>query len=208
MIILHLLWIGLVVVILGSNYHIISTTGDFIHHSIDSLPHNRVGLVLGTSQYLRGGGTNPYFRYRMDAAKQLFQAGKIDYIIVSGDNSKNSYNEPQVMKTELEERGVPSDRIFPDYAGFRTLDSVVRCKEVFGQEKVTVITQEFHGQRAVFIARHKGIDAVGYAAGSVPAEFGLKVLVRELLAKVKAVLDVYIFRTEPRFLGEPVRIPE
>lgn len=208
MIILHLLWIGLLVVILLSNYHIIASTGDFIHHSMDSLPHNRVGLVLGTSQYLRGGGSNPYFRYRIDAAQQLFEAGKIDYIIVSGDNSKRSYNEPQVMQTALEDRGVPSDYIFPDYAGFRTLDSVVRCKEVFGQEKVTIVTQEFHGRRAVFIARHKGLDAVAYAAGSVSAEYGLKVMIRELFAKVKAVMDVYIFRTKPRFLGEPVRIPE
>ncbi len=208
MIILHSIWIGLVLLILFSNFHIQSTTSEYIHHSMDSLPHNRVGLVLGTSQYLRGGGTNPYFRYRIEAAARLYRSGKIDYVIVSGDNSVHSYNEPQGMQHALEARGLPAEHIFPDYAGFRTLDSVVRCKEVFGQESVTIVTQEFHGRRAVFIARRKGLDAVAFAAGSVPAEFGVRVLIRELFAKVKAVMDVYIFRTEPRFLGEPVRIPE
>lgn len=208
MIVLYSLLIVLVLVILFSNYHIITSTSDYIYHSTDSLPYNRVGLVLGTSQYLRGGGTNPYFRYRIDAAERLYRAGKIDYFIVSGDNSAHSYNEPQVMQAALEERGVPSGHIFADYAGFRTLDSVVRCKEVFGQKSVTIVTQEFHGRRAVFIARHKGLDAVAFAAGNVPAEFGGKVMIRELFAKVKAVLDVYIFRTGPRFLGEPIHIPE
>lgn len=208
MIILHSIWLGLVLVILFSNFHIKATTSDYIHHSMDSLPHNRVGLVLGTSRYLRGGGTNPYFRYRIDAAASLYRTGKIDYVIVSGDNSVHSYNEPLGMKEALEEKGLPEEHIFSDYAGFRTLDSVVRCKEVFGQESVTIVTQEFHGRRAVFIARRKGIDAVAFAAGNVPTEFGLRVSIRELFAKVKAVLDVYIFRTKPRFLGEPVRIPD
>ncbi len=205
---IHFLWVGILLVALLSNYHIIATTTNFIHHSIDSVPYNRVGLVLGTSRYLSGGGTNPYFHYRIQAAQRLFKAGKIDYLIVSGDNSLKSYNEPQVMQEALEEYGVPPDRIFPDYAGFRTLDSVVRCKKIFGQTNVTIITQEFHGRRAVFIARRKGIDAVGFAAGNVPAEFGIKVLVREVFAKVKAVFDVYVFHTEPRFLGKPVQIPK
>ncbi len=198
----------LVLVILFSNFHIKATTSEYIYHSMDSLPRNRVGLVLGTSQYLRGGGMNPYFRNRIDAAARLYRSGKIDYVIVSGDNSVHSYNEPLGMQQALEARGLPSEHIFADYAGFRTLDSVVRCKEVFGQESVTIVTQEFHGRRAVFIARKKGLDAVAFAAGNVPTEFGVRVLIREMFAKVKAVMDVYIFRTEPRFLGEPVRIPE
>ena len=205
---LHAVWIGLVVLIVCSNYHIISGTTDHIYHSIDSVPQNRVGLVLGTSRYLRSGGSNPYFRYRINAATQLYRAGKIKYLIVSGDNSLHSYNEPQLMKEALEERGVPGNRIFADYAGFRTLDSVVRSKEVFGQEKLTIITQEFHGRRAVFIGRHKGIEAVAFAAGSVSTEYGFKVLVREVFARVKAVLDIYVFNTQPRFLGEAEIIPD
>ncbi len=205
---LHAVWIGLVVLIVLSNYHIISSTTDYIYHSIDSMPRNRVGLVLGTSRYLRSGGSNPYFRYRIDAAAQLYHADKIEYILVSGDNSLDSYNEPKLMKEALEESGVPANRIFADYAGFRTLDSVVRSKEVFGQEKLTIITQEFHGRRAVFIGRHKGIDATAFAAGSVPTEFGFKVLVREVFARVKAVLDIYVFHTQPRFLGEAETISD
>ena len=205
---LHVVWIGIVVLILYSNYYIISGTSDHIYRSVDSVPRNRVGLVLGTSRYLRSGGSNPYFRYRIDAAIKLYNADKIEYILVSGDNSLKSYNEPKLMREALEERGVPANRIFADYAGFRTLDSVVRSKEVFGQETLTIITQEFHGGRAVFIGRHKGIDAVAYAAGSVPTEFGFKVLVREVFARVKAVLDIYIFHTQPRFLGEAEIIPD
>jgi len=205
---LHVVWIGIVVLILYSNYYIISGTSDHIYRSVDSVPRNRVGLVLGTSRYLRSGGSNPYFRYRIDAAIKLYNADKIEYILVSGDNSLKSYNEPKLMREALEERGVPGNRIFADYAGFRTLDSVVRSKEVFGQETLTIITQEFHGGRAVFIGRHKGIDAVAYAAGSVPTEFGFKVLVREVFARVKAVLDIYIFHTQPRFLGEAEIIPD
>ncbi|HKK66277.1 MAG TPA: ElyC/SanA/YdcF family protein [Clostridia bacterium] len=205
---LHVVWIGIVLLILYSNYYIISGTSDHIYRSVDSVPRNRVGLVLGTSRYLRSGGSNPYFRYRIDAAIKLYNADKIEYILVSGDNSLKSYNEPKLMREALEERGVPGNRIFADYAGFRTLDSVVRSKEVFGQETLTIITQEFHGGRAVFIGRHKGIDAVAYAAGSVPTEFGFKVLVREVFARVKAVLDIYIFHTQPRFLGEAEIIPD
>lgn len=205
---LHIVWIGLVVLVLCSNYYIISGTSDYIYHSVDSVPRNRVGLVLGTSRYLRSGGSNPYFRYRIDAAVQLYDADKIEYILVSGDNSLKSYNEPKLMREALEERGVPADRIFADYAGFRTLDSVVRSKEVFGQKKLTIITQEFHGRRAVFIGRHKGIEAVAFAAGSVSTEYGFKVLVREVFARVKAVLDIYLFHTQPRFLGEAEIIPD
>jgi|SRR6056297_2197458 len=205
---IHLLWISLVVLIVFSNYHIVATTSNYMYDSIDSVPYNSAGLVLGTSRYLRGGGNNPYFKHRIEAAEQLYRAGKIEYIIVSGDNSKRSYNEPKGMQEELEARGVPSDHIYLDYAGFRTLDSVVRCKEVFGRRSVTIITQEFHGRRAVFIAHRKGLEAVGYAAGNVPAAFGIKVLLREVFAKVKAVMDVYVFRTGPRFLGEPVQLPD
>src|SRR6056297_425922 len=205
---LHVVWIGIVLLILYSNYYIISGTSDHIYRSVDSVPRNRVGLVLGTSRYLRSGGSNPYFRYRIDAAIKLYNADKIEYILVSGDNSLKSYNEPKLMRAALEERGVPANRIFADYAGFRTLDSVVRSKEVFGQNQLTIITQEFHGRRAVFIGRHKGIEAVAFAAGSVSTEYGFKVLVREVFARVKAVLDVYVFHTQPRFLGKAETIPD
>ena len=163
--------------------------------------------MLGTSQYLRGGGVNPYFRNRIDAAVELYRLGRIRNIIVSGDNSLVSYNEPVRMQEALLERGIPEEHIFLDYAGFRTLDSVVRARKVFGQEYLTIITQEFHAQRALFIAEHHGLTAVAYTAGGVGGALGTRVLFRELFAKVKAVLDIHVFHTQPRFLGDPVEIP-
>jgi SanA protein len=197
----------LVLVVAYSNYHIHTETRGRIHADADALPHNRVGLVLGTSKYLTAGGINPYFSHRIEAAVRLYRLGKVDYLLASGDNSKASYNEPKFIHRELLERGVPDDRIYLDYAGFRTLDSVVRCKEVFGQDSFTVVSQSFHAERALFIADNYGIDAVGYAARGVPRSRGLKVMIREVFAKAVAVFDVYIFHTEPKFLGEKISIP-
>jgi SanA protein len=204
---LQLLIAALLLLLVFSNYHIKRTTREYIYNSVEHVPANQTGLVLGTSRYLRGGGLNPYFQYRIEAAEKLFFREKIQYIIVSGDNARVSYNEPVHMQKALLEKGIPVERIYLDYAGFRTLDSIVRCKDVFGQNKVTVITQEFHAQRAVFIARHHGIQAVAYTAGDVAARRGMKVMVREWFAKVKAVLDIYLFHSKPRFLGEPIEIP-
>jgi SanA protein len=194
-------------VVVFCNFHIISTTADKIYSSSGDLPRNNTGLVLGTSQYLRGGGVNPYFSNRIDAAVELFELGRIRNIIVSGDNSLVSYNEPVRMQEALLERGIPAERIFLDYAGFRTLDSVIRAKKIFGQEYLTIITQRFHAQRALYIAEHHGITAVAYTAGGVGGILGSRVLFRELFAKVKAVLDIHLFHTQPRFLGDPVNIP-
>jgi len=205
--VIQALIVVLVMVVVFCNSHIIRTTAENIYSTPGELPKNNTGLVLGTSQYLRGGGVNPYFQNRIDAAAELFRLGKIRNIIVSGDNSLVSYNEPVRMQDALLEQGIPGDRIFLDYAGFRTLDSVVRAKKVFGQGSLTVITQEFHAQRALYIAEHHGIIAVAYTAGGVGGAMGTRVLFRELFAKVKAVLDIHVFHAQPRFLGEPVDIP-
>ncbi len=204
---MQILIAGLVILVVFSNYYIIRSAADKIYSSPELLPKNNTGLVLGTSQYLRGGGVNPYFRNRIDAAAELFKLGKIRNLIVSGDNSLVSYNEPQRMMEALVEREIPADRIFLDYAGFRTLDSVIRAKLVFGQESLTVITQQFHAQRALFIAEHHDIVAVAYTAGDVGGTLGGRVLFRELFAKVKAVLDIHLFHASPRFLGDPIEIP-
>lgn len=166
---------------------------------------NKVGLLLGTSKYIKGGRINQFFVNRIEAAVRLYEADKIDYILVSGDNRHASYNEPDVFRKALIERGIPDDCIFLDFAGFRTLDSVVRALEVFGQSEFTVISQQFHNERAIFIARGYGIDAIGYNAGDVPGYHGLKVKAREALARVKVVLDL-IFKVQPHFLGEPIEI--
>src|SRR5215831_4157585 len=138
-----------------------------LYRNVASIPHRRVGLVLGCSEYLGRGYVNPFFTTRIQAAADLFRAGKVDYLIVSGDNHRKGYDEPTAMKCALVRSGIPEDRIVCDYAGFRTLDSVVRAKAVFGQDQVTVISQEFHARRAIFLAQHRGMDAIGFAAQAV-----------------------------------------
>jgi SanA protein len=143
---------------------------------------------------------------RIAAAAELYHRGKVDYLVVSGDNHVHDYDEPTDMKNALLEKGVPLDRIYPDYAGFRTLDSVVRAKEIFGQSEVTIISQHFHNQRAIFLAAHRGIDAIGFDAPDVALQYAWKTRSREQFAKVKAVLDVYVFHKQPHFLGQEIAI--
>jgi SanA protein len=110
------------------------------------------------------------------------------------------------MKNALIDKGVPTERVYLDYAGFHTLDSVVRVKEIFGQDKITIISQEFQNQRAIFLADHHGIDAVGFNAHEVALRYGLKTMFREQFAKVKAVVDVYLLHKQPHFLGQKIPI--
>ena len=178
-----------------------------LYDRIEELPHNRVGLVLGTAQRNRGGGPNPYFTHRINAAAALYHAGKVDHLLLSGDNRHLSYNEPWAMRRALIERGVDSTRITLDFAGFRTLDSMVRAREVFGQRRFTVISQRFHNERAVYIARERGIEAIGFNATDVGTAAGLRTRLREKLARVKVYIDA-LLGIQPHFLGEPVTIGE
>jgi SanA protein len=170
------------------------------------VPHNRVGLVLGTSNRMRDGSPNLFFAYRMAAAARLYHHRKVDYLVLSGDNSQKYYNEPEMMQNALLELGVPKNRIYLDYAGLRTLDSVVRCRKIFGQSRFTIISQAFHNQRALFIAQHYGLDAVGFNAEDVTGRNGVKVQLREMLARVKVFLDLYLLNKQPKYLGEEVEI--
>ncbi len=177
-----------------------------IFNSIEKLPDNKAGLVLGTSKYRMDGSENLFFKYRIQAAAQLYKAGKIEVIIVSGDNRVANYNEPREMRRELVKLGIPAHKIHLDYAGFRTLDSVVRCKEVFGQQKFTIISQQFHNERALFIAKRKDIDAVAFNAKDVNLQSGFKTKLREVFARVKVVIDLYVLKKQPKFLGEEIGI--
>ncbi|WP_337870312.1 ElyC/SanA/YdcF family protein [Meiothermus sp.] len=170
----------------------------------EQVPHNRVGLVLGTGPTTVRGRPNPYFVGRIQAAAQLYRAGKVDYLLVSGDNSSRYYDEPTAMRKALIALGVPQERIYRDYAGFRTLDSVVRAKEVFGEQRFTIVSQRFHNQRAVFIARQRGLEAIGFNAPDVPEGWS-NTWFREPLARVQMALDLLLNR-QPKYLGEPVRI--
>lgn len=197
--------IGLVLLLSGSHLAVELGTRGRTYNSLKDIPANRVGLLLGTSKFSRTGEVNPFFARRIDAAVHLFQQGKIDFILVSGDNAHASYNEPSAFRKELIARGIPAARIYLDFAGFRTLDSVIRAREVFGQTSLTVISQQFHNERAIFIARNYGIDAIGFNAEDVSGWRGFRVKLREALARVKVVFDL-IFHVQPHFLGDKIDI--
>lgn len=188
-----------------SDYYISGFSEDKIFSDIDKIEKRKVGVVLGTSKLTSSGYKNLYFEYRIQATVTLYKAGKIEYVLVSGDNSRKDYDEPSDFKEELVNRGIPAEKIYLDYAGFRTLDSMVRAKLVFGQSKITVISQKFHNERAVYLACKYGMDAIAYNAKEVNVKYGFYTKTREYLARSKAVLDV-LFRVQPKFLGEPVLI--
>ena len=193
------------VVLLGTNWLVEKSAKKKVFNSTKEIPHNKVGLLLGTSKRLINGQINLYYKYRIDAAVRLYHAGKIDFILVSGDNSTKHYNEPTTIKNDLIDKGIPANRIFLDYAGFRTLDSVVRSKEIFGQASITVISQQFHNERAIYIAKRKDIKAIGFNAKDVNVKYGLKTKIRERFARVKMMMDL-VFGKKPKFLGEKIEI--
>lgn len=196
----------LLVVIVACNIWIVKSTEEQVYSDLEQLPDHRVALVLGTSHRSVGGGPNPFFQNRIEMAAKLYALGKIDHFILSGDNSSRYYNEPAEMRKALIQKGVPPSAITLDYAGLRTLDSVVRSKKIFGQNKITIITQPFHSYRALFISRYYDMDAVAMVAEDPDLQDTFKVRLREYLARTKAVLDLYIFKTDPRFLGEKEEI--
>ncbi|CAN5571744.1 hypothetical protein BH11BAC2_BH11BAC2_26120 [soil metagenome] len=196
----------LVTVVVWCNRFVDHQTKSFVYNDLNEIPANRMGLLLGTSKYLNSGGLNPFFANRIKAAAALYFSGKIRHLIVSGDNRHFSYNEPREMRKELMRAGIPDTCITLDFAGFRTLDSVIRGKKVFGQSKFTIISQAFHNQRAVYIARFHEIDAIGFNAEDPPGLFGLKVEIREVFARTMMMIDLFILHREPYFLGEAVQI--
>lgn len=200
-----LLGIFVISFVLYANWKINSTTKNLITSDINKVPIENVGLVLGTSRDLRNGHMNPYFRYRIEAAVELYKAGKIKNILVSGDNSSKTYNEPEDMRNELLKAGIPEEDIYMDFAGLRTLDSVIRARDIFGQHEFTVISQQFHNERAVFIAREHGIKAFGYNAKDVNSKLGFKTQLREKFARAKVFWD-FLFGVEPKFKGETIKI--
>ena len=178
-----------------------------IFNFLEAVPANHVGLALGTSKLAKGGKPNLHFNQRIAAAAALYQAGKVHHLVVSGDNHTASYDEPTDMRDALVAAGVPSDAITCDYAGFRTLDSVIRAKEIFNLQQCTIITEEFHCPHAVWIARQHGLEAVAFAAPDVGLKsWSLRTDVREQLARNWCALDLYLLHRNPKFLGpkEPI----
>ncbi len=201
-----LFWWGLglfVLTVLLCNRWVINSTDAYLYTSFTLLPENEVGIVLGTSSYTRNGEPNPQFYARVAAAAQLYEIGKIKHIIVSGANPDSTYNEPRRMWQELTKAGVPAKDITMDFAGFRTLDSMARAGQVFGLERCTIITQRYHAYRAVFLGKKMGVRVAAYLAPIAPGhDLGRRNPPREVFARVKAVLDLFVLQTKPKFLGQ------
>lgn len=193
--------------IILADFLVIQKTQNKIFTEIEDIPKTKVWLVLWTSKYIADGRRNLFYVYRLEAAKNLYDAWKVQYILVSGDNSTQKYNETDTMKRDLIEMWIPEDKIYGDYAGFRTLDSVVRAKEIFGQSEYIIVTQMFHLQRALYLAQSEGIEALWYPAKDVPVRLAPRVWIRERLARVKMLFDI-IFWVEPKFWGERIEIGE
>lgn len=197
---------GAAAVLVGADAWVRAVGGAHCHERVQDVPQARVAVVLGCAQHLANGRPNRFFRHRIEAAVALHQAGQVKGLIVSGDNSRKDYDEPGAMREALVAAGVPRDRIWCDYAGLRTLDSVVRARRIFGQEAFLIVSQRFHNERAVFLGRRLGLRVHGFNAADVPVAAAPTTYLREALARAKAVLDVTVLGTQPRHGGPPVEI--
>lgn len=197
--------IAIISVLAYANWKIPHDAESFVFDTVDSVPPQKAALVLGAARYL-GNRQNLYFTYRIQAAKELYEAGKVKVFVVSGDNSRKDYNEAHDMRDALVEAGIPDSIIHCDYAGLRTLDSVVRMKEIFGQDSFIVVSQKFHNERAIFLARHYGLTVYGYNAKDVElGRLSYRTKIREVFARVKVFVDIATGK-EPRYLGDPIEI--
>lgn len=199
-----ILWFGFLgMLFIGfSNFVVISKTKSSVIEELNKLESSKVALVLGTSKSTRVGEENLFFKDRITAATELYKSGKVKHIIVSGDNRTVYYNEPIDMLTALQKKGIPESAITLDFAGLRTLDSIVRCREIFGQSEVIIVTQQFHAYRAQFIADFYGLSAQTYMANFESKTYP-SLLVREVIARSLAIADLYFLKKQPTYLGEP-----
>lgn len=183
--------------VLLANLFVWGYTSNGIVSDFTSIKQPQTVLLLGTNKTLRNGeGANLYYTYRIEAVSELYRQRKVKKIIISGDNGRHGYNEPADMRNSLLKKGIPAGLIELDYAGFRTLDSVVRLKGHFKVKDALIVSQRFHVERALLLAWFYDVDAKGY-----PAEGSMTLAMagRELLAKPKALLDVFIFNMQPRY---------
>jgi SanA protein len=206
---LFILFLLVTFILIACYFWIEIQTRNRVYSDINKIPAKKVALLLGTAKYSKyqRGAINRYFKYRIDAVVKLYNAKKIKHIIASGDNRTRYYNEPINMKKSLIARGIPINAITLDYAGFRTLDSIVRCQKVFSQNDIIVVSQPFHNKRAIFISDYYGMKTIGFNAEKIPFALDMKTPIREYFARFKAVLDLYILKTPPKFLGEKIQIP-
>ncbi|MBK6264325.1 YdcF family protein [Marivirga sp. S37H4] len=187
---IFLLLLGIVFTIF-SNVLIISKTKHKIYHDLSEVPAKEIALVLGTSKNNIKGEANSFFDNRIKAATELYNRGTVNKLLLSGDNRTIYYNEPNDMKKALLNNGIPESAILIDTAGFRTIESISRCANVFNHNDVVIITQEFHAFRALYISQYYDMDAIAFSAEEVPVYSSTKVNIREFFARPKAIFDLY-----------------
>lgn len=210
-----ILFIGLLFIvstIMLCHYIVVWNANGKIYTKIEDIPASDIGLLLGTPPQTRYGGmSNSFFNYRIDAAEALYKAGKIGYLLISGDdNSLNGLNEVQCMKDSLIIRGIPASVIFLDGKGLRTFDSVVRTSTLFGVKSFTVISQKFHNERAIYLAEHLNLDiekVQAFNAKSPTSKLSLLTYLREYLARVKMFIDIFL-KDEIEVLDEKIDLNE
>ncbi len=176
-------------VVAGCELAVYSASKGRVYSDVDEIPHREVGLLLGTNPKGRRGGANMFYNYRIDAAVELYEAGKVDRILISGAKKGSDYDEPQAMREALVVRGVPDSILILDGQGFHTIESIVRAKEVYEVDSLTVISQEFHNRRSLYMAKHNGLDAIAFnAANTTVLRWRVIMFLRERASRVKAVL--------------------
>lgn len=192
-----MIWIVLVPVLLclavfiGCQVAVLCASSGRLYSDVEKIPHREVGLLLGTSPLGRTGRPNMFFVRRINATVSLYEAGKVDHIIISGARNSPSYDEPEAMRKELVSRGVPDDILVLDGEGYHTIASIIRARDMFGVDSMTIISQKFHNERALFMAKYNGIDAIAFnSANTSSRKWRLRMMVRECFSRVKAVLEV------------------
>ena len=205
-------WIFLIVIVtvmglIAIDTYISKQAEPYLYKNIKKVPEKKAALVLGTAKYMIGGGKNYFYTYRIRAAVALFKAGKVKAIVVSGDNSTKYYDETSKMQQDLIKAGVPRKYITLDPLGLRTLDSVLRAEAIFDLKDYIIVSQKFHLERALFIAKAKGQKVIGFTAKDIPGtKAAYRMKAREYLARAKAFLDVYILHTTPKFDGKKEKV--
>ena len=199
---LRVVSIGFLITFLINAWVILSTEKQ-IYTDINTLPAQRVGLVLGTAPKRADGSVNGHFSGRMQAAIELYKAGKVKHLIASGGKPEPYYNEQRAMLKALTQAGVPETDITLDFAGVRTLDSTVRAAEAYGQVRYVVVSQRYHLYRALFLANAQEQNVIAFVSPDPEFEQLWPVLVREYFARVAAVLDLYVLGTVDKVLSVP-----
>jgi len=191
-----------VILFLGINSYVDKYAADFCFDNLDEVPQADAIIVLGASVY--NERPSPTLTERLDTALELYDSGKAQKIILSGDHGTKEYDEVSVMKDYMLDKGVMREDLFLDHAGFNTYDSMYRAKEIFCVNSLLISTQQFHINRSVYIARKLNIEAYGYPSKKWSNYYSQVYGFRESLAKIKAFIDVEILRRKPKFLGDTV----